>query len=244
VGLLFDAIRVRAPGNVPQTLLRLRDKGLTVQRDGGGWSLTPLGDEHVSVVFGKIRVAAIEADLVDVPGAEFDHAIHHVLPPTFAPTRWSEGIKRLLDRSPFERNVFCMTRFPSDPPVPHDPVPRAIEATREVLDNHGLSLLLASDSNADDELWGNVGAHMWASQYGIGFLEDRVGDGLNPNVTIELGSMIITGRRCAILKDTTAPNPPTDLSGQIYKPLDLAKPADVADVVERWVTDDLGLGAR
>jgi hypothetical protein len=55
--------------------------------------------------------------------------------------------------------------------------------------------------------------------------------------------MLLAGRRTALLKDKTVPAMPTDLVGQIYKAIDLERPATVADVVHRWVRDDLRLGA-
>jgi hypothetical protein len=111
-----------------------------------------------------------------------------------------------------------MTRFPGADPegAPPDPIRGLIEALREVLRVHALTMHLASDRQVDDELFGNVGAHMWACRYGIGLLENRAQRGLNYNAAIEIGSMLITGRRCAILKDRTAPNLPVNLSGQIY----------------------------
>jgi hypothetical protein len=124
----------------------------------------------------------------------------------FAPIRWQPGIARLLDRYPFDGNVFCMTRYPrieTEDATP-DPIRGLIQALREVLRGHGLTLHLASDRQVDDELFGNVGAHMWACRHGVGLLEDRAKRGLNYNAAIEVGSMLITGRRCAILKDRTS----------------------------------------
>jgi hypothetical protein len=37
--------------------------------------------------------------------------------------------------------------------------------------------------------------------------------------------MLMTGRQCAMLKDVTAPDMPTDFVGQIYTSIDLADPA-------------------
>jgi len=111
------------------------------------------------------------------------------------------------------------------------------------MSNHGLVLHVASDRLADDDLLGNVGAYMWACQFGIGLLEDRPGEGsLNDNVLIELGSMLMSGRRCAILRDRTAPRPPTDLSGQIYKTVDFDDLPAVAAAAHTWIAEDLGLG--
>jgi predicted nucleotide-binding protein len=84
---------------------------------------------------------------------------------------------------------------------------------------------------------------MWACNYGIGLLENRLGkaEGLNDNVLIELGSMSIIGRQCAILKDPASPNAPTDLAGHIYKTVDFDDLEAVDAAAHRWIVEDLGL---
>jgi len=64
---------------------------------------------------------------------------------------------------------------------------------------------------------------MWACRYGIAFFENTHDNGLNYNLTIEVGGMLLSGRRCALLKDQTVPAMPTDLVGQIYKSVDLVE---------------------
>jgi hypothetical protein len=221
VSRLLEALHL-PPANVSDALGKLRKGDLVVRRTAGSWALTPVGREKVREVFGEIDHGAVALALVGDPGAEFDNVRHSTLDPAFAPIRWQPGIARLLDRYPFESNVFCMTRFPGADPegAPPDPIRGLIEALREVLRVHALTMHLASDRQVDDELFGNVGAHMWACRYGIGLLEDRAQRGLNYNAAIEIGSMLITGRRCAILKDRTAPDLPVNLSGQIYKSVD------------------------
>jgi hypothetical protein len=244
VARLLEALHL-PPTKVSNALARLRDDHLVVRQGGGqGWALTPLGLEKVRELFGDVDHVAVAAALVGSPGAEFAHVRHSVLDPAFAPPRWSAGIKRLLERYPFDTNVFCMTRYPEDDAdvVVPDPVRGVVEVLRKVLDGHGLTLHLASDRQIDDELLGNVGAFMWACRYGIGLLENRTNRGLNYNAAIELGSMLITGRRCAILKDRTAPNLPVNLSGQIYKPVDFDDLAAVREQAHLWVADDLDLG--
>ena len=95
----------------------------------------------------------------------------------------------------------------------------------------------------DDDLWTNVAAHMWASRYGIAFFEDRMDKGMNYNLTIEVGSMLMTGRRCALLKDKSIEKLPTDLVGRIRKDVDLDDLATVNNALHGWIRDDLGLGA-
>jgi hypothetical protein len=135
-----------------------------------------------------------------------------------------------------------MTRFPDEEGAEGDPVQAVIDTTRSALGDHGLVLHLASDRIVDEDLLGNVAAYLWACQYGIGLFEDRVGKRLNYNLVIEVGAMVMAGRRCALLKDTTAPPMPTDLIGRIYKPVNF----DDLDAVDRevhlWAAEDLALG--
>ena len=164
-----------------------------------------------------------------------------MLPPELAPPRWAEGIKALMERSPFETNVLCMTRFPKAG-YPDDPVQGVIDTVKGALASHGLTLYLASDAIVEDTLFANVAAYMWACQYGFALFEDRIGLGLNYNLVIEVGAMIMAGRACALLKDTTAPDMPTDLVGHIYKPVDFGDLATVNVAAHLWAADDVGLG--
>jgi hypothetical protein len=209
------------------------------------WALTPDGRRRSSELLGDVDYEKIVAELAGTPGVDYAHARHSVIPPTFAPPRWQAGISRLLERFPFETNLFCMTRFPKSTlgGLP-DPIQRIIDVIRIVADLHGLTLHLASDRQIEDDLLGNVGAYMWACQYGIGLLENRSPNGsrLNSNMLIELGSMLIMGRRCAILKDRTSPAPPSDLSGQIYKSVNFDCIEDTARAVHEWLAEDLALG--
>jgi hypothetical protein len=102
-----------------------------------------------------------------------------------------------------------------------------------------LHLHLASEQQFEDDLLGNVGAYMWACRYGVGIAEDRVGRGLNQNTLIELGAMIMTGRRCSILRDATIDELPSDLAGHIYKSVDLENLDSVATAMNHWIQDDL-----
>jgi hypothetical protein len=117
-----------------------------------------------------------------------------------------------------------------------------IKTTRDALKSHGLHLHLASDRQADDELFGNIAAHMWACKYGIALFETRFGSEFNDNLQIEVGAMLMTGRRVALLKDRDTRDMPTDFVGQIYKSADFDDPDAVQEEVHRWAARDLGLG--
>lgn len=242
---MFEALRLPRPGNVSETLKGLRGRGHVVRRmSGGGWSLTPEGRERFRELVGGADVDSLEAEIAAVGSAELERAQHPLIPPELAPVRFAVAIARLLERFPFEQNVFCMTRFPKAEPEADypDPVRGVIQAAREALRHHGLHLHLASDRATEDELFGNVAAHMWACKYGIGMFETRFGSEFNDNLQIEVGGMLITGRRVSLLKDRDTPDMPTDFVGHIYHGVDFDDVDAVSTEMHRWAAEDLGLG--
>ena len=240
---LFDALRVPQPANIHRDLQRLEVEALA-RRIGSRWAITPTGERQVQKKWSSFDPAALEAAIAGTPGSYLGNAKHIVIPPALAPPKWLPAIERLLQNYPFETNVFLITRFPasSTDRTYLDPIRTAIPEMRRALADHGLSLHLASDRQLDDDLLGNVAAHMWACQFGIGILEDRIGRGLNSNVLTEIGAMLMTGRRCALFKDQTSPALPTDIVGQIYKSIDLDDVTDLTATVHRWAAFDLALG--
>lgn len=237
VDSLFDAFHIPRPSKTGTILGQLAERHLVV-RLGTEWALTPLGEERVRGLGEQLGQLA-DPRLLESFGAELGHARHSILPPTLAPSQWSGGISQLLKSSPFETNVFCMTRFPE--PTNEDPIGSLIEACRRALRLHGLRLHLASDAIVDDGLLANVAAYMWACKYGLALFENRVGRGLNYNLVIEVGAMIMAGRRCVLLRDSTAPAMPTDFVGQIYKSVDFTDLRAISEAIHRWTARDLGL---
>lgn len=244
VAEMFELLRLPRPGNVSQALAQLLAAGMVVRRrSGGGWSLTPEGKIRIRELVGNLDAPAVELEVSRVGSAELQQAQLPLIPPELAPVRWATPIARLLDQFPFERNVFCMTRFPREEQEDQlpDPVRNVVHGAREVLAEHGLHMHLASDRQADDELFGNIAAHMWACKFGIGLFETRFGSDFNDNLQIEVGAMLMTGRRVALLKDEGTPEMPTDFVGHIYKPANFDDVDSVAKVLTAWLHDDLGL---
>ena len=241
---MFHLSSLPKPTNTSDVIGRLRNRGLlTPSKQSGMWKLTPLGKHSSLECFSDLDLAAFSAESIS-GSSVLGHVLHTVVPPALAPPRLIPGLRKFLEAHPFERNVFGMTRFPEagENEADRDPVKPALEIAREVCRLHGLELHLASDCAIDDDLWTNVAAHMWASQFGIAFFEDRKKRALNYNLTIEVGSMLMTGRRCALLKDTSIQRMPTDLVGHIYKSIDLSKLETVSVVLHEWASQDLNLG--
>jgi hypothetical protein len=248
---LFEDTGLPQPGNVHQTIRDLiKAKSLVRQGSGAAatYRLTPLGAQRSIALADDMDLAALLAEgggsglpLLGATG-------HPVIPPSLAPPDLVGPLHGFFKKHPFETNVFGMTRFPdADEEKGPDPVAPAVEAARAVCGEHGLTFHLASDRQIVDDLWPNVAAHMWACKYAIAFFEDRRGRGINYNLSIEVGSTIVLGRRVAILKDRTIDQGqkverlPTDLTGRIYKSVDLDDPATVREALSTWIKDDLAL---
>ena len=243
VDLMFVELDLPRPAKTSNILAGLERKGYVVRKGGRGavWRLTPLGRQHSYSVFSDVELASAIAEAEASDSPRLGEAAHPVIPPSFAPPELLKPLASFLEDHPFENNVFGMTRFPDEQEKAKDtdPMKKALAVARDVCKSHGLELHLASDRAISDDLWTNVAGHMWASKYGIAFFENRRGKGLNYNLTIEVGSMLITGRRCALLRDDSISSMPTDLVGRIYKSVNLDDLETVGKAVEGWITADL-----
>ncbi len=240
---LFQDLGLPGPAKTPNVLAALRRAQMVRPiASHGVWRLTPKGRSTSTELISDMDLTALVAEASLRGGPDFGNAVHPVIPPTFAPPGLLGPLRQFIAEHPFDTNVFGMTRFPDEQDsTQSDPLASAIRVARETCALHGLRFHLASDRAIVDDLWTNVTAHAWASRYGIGFFEDRRGKGLNYNLTIEVGAMLVTGRRLALLRDKSIAKMPTDLVGAIYKPVDLDIDRQVSDAIHRWLRDDLSL---
>lgn len=242
VAAMFENLGLPAPQKMANVYASLSKVGYLAKAGGQGlWRITPLGRHHSNNLVTETELHELLAETQSYGGALLGAIVHTLVPPTLAPPAIVAPVTRFTETYPFDLNVFGMTRFPDD--TGSDPVEHALAAARDEVERHGLKFHLASDRAMSDDLWANVAAHMWASRYGIAIFEDRLGRGVNYNLTIEVGGMIITGRRCLLLKDNSIAAMPTDLVGMIYKSVDLDKPDTVTTAVRDWITNDLNLTA-
>lgn len=236
----YVALHLPLPSNVSADLARLAKKGYVMKPAKGFWAVSPLGKERIRELMAEVSDQQLKAlgQYGDEPA--FGGAPHHLIPPDLAPAKFYEGIGRFLEGHPFDRNVFGMARFPREE-VDDDPMEMALTVSRDTCLQLGLELHLADDRIVDDILFGNVGAAMWACRYGIAILENTVEEGLNYNAVLEAGAMLVTGRRCLILKDKTIPTLPTDLTGHIRESVNIREPASLRKTIRKWITKDLAL---
>lgn len=243
---LFDDFGLPRPAKVSNVLSRLEDSGQVSRlRDSrGSWRLTPSGRAKSEELIDDMDLAALIAEAAVERPPQLGRTIHPLIPPSLAPPELLSPLRIFLDEHPFDSNVFGMTRFPDEQDESEsDPLAGVLEAIDDACASHGLNFHLASDRMIVDDLWANVAAHMWACRYGIAFFEDRRGRGINYNLTIEVGSMLMTGRRLALLKDASIPRLPTDLVGKIHKSVDFDDLPATSAAIHVWIRDDLGLEA-
>lgn len=240
VAAMFENLGLPGPSTIANAFASLSKAGYITKAGGQGlYRITPLGRHHSNSVVTESELHELLAETQSYGGALLGAVVHTLVPPTLAPPAIVVPVTKFTETYPFDLNVFGMTRFPDE--SGGDPVEHALSAARAELERHGLNFHLASDRAMSDDLWTNVAAHMWASRYGIAFFEDRRGRGLNYNLTIEVGGMVMSGRRCLLLKDNSIKAMPTDLVGMIYKSVDLDDPGTVTSAVSDWVTNDLNL---
>ncbi|MHB8794362.1 MAG: hypothetical protein ACYC90_02695 [Candidatus Nanopelagicales bacterium] len=241
---LFHDFALPAPAKIGNVFATLATKKLlTKQPQRGMYKVTPEGHGRVREQMTGLDLVALVAEAAHANAPVLGHTEHALVPVHLAPPAVVHPLRAFLTDHPFDTNVFGMTRFPDAKAGTADPVGRALAVVREVCADAGLEFHLASDRAIVDDLWDNVTAHMWACRYGVALFEDRVDRGLNHNLLIEVGAMIMSGRRCALVKDGSIEKMPTDFVGMIYKSVDLSAEETVAQVVRAWIRDDLTIGS-
>lgn len=243
----FDQIRVPRRRNTSQYLAQLAKSDLVVHTSKSRWAVTPLGEKRIREVMNGVS----DAQLVRLGSSEpwaplLSETPHYLIPWEWAPAQFEEPIGNFLEGYDFSTNCFGISRFERPSFFPRagydlDPIPPVLEVCRATCEELGLTLHLASDRSVSDLLFSNVAAAMWASRYGIAIVEDTAGEGVNYNVALEIGSMLVTGRPCLLLKDRTVKKLPTDLVGHIYESVDITEADTVTAAIRNWATDRLHL---
>ncbi len=240
---LFQDFALPEPAKIGNVFAALVGKKHLAKQPGrASYKVTPTGAAKVGEQMTGLDMVALVAESAHKNAPALGRMEHALVPVHMAPPALVQPLRGFLVDYPFETNVFGMTRFPDAKAGTADPVGRALAATKEACAEAGLEFHLASDRAIVDNLWDNVTAHMWACRYGVALFEDRVDRGLNHNLLIEVGAMIMSGRRVALLKDGSIEKMPTDFVGMIYKSVDLADQETVHRTVRAWIKDDLSVG--
>ncbi|WP_344020349.1 hypothetical protein [Pseudonocardia kongjuensis] len=141
----------------------------------------------------------------------------------------------IADHPDPSKNVFVMMRFKEN-----DQMSAIHRSIADSLAKLGFHAIRADDRDYTGELWTNVQVCMTGCQFGIAVFEDIDDRDFNPNVSLELGYMLASQKRCLILKEKRLPNLPADVLHRLYKDFDMFKIEEtVAHQLDRWIRIDL-----
>ena len=222
---------------ISNALAALERRGYVSRLPGRGrvWRVAPRGRQVVGALITPREALQLSQALGQEWGSVLGGQVHAPIPHWLAPATIANAVRGFVETHPPEHNIFGMTRFPRD--GADKALRDALDAASEAATSRGFDLILASERTLVDDLWGNVMAHIWSSSLGLTIFEARSDRGVNHNLAIETGAMLMSGRRCALLRDRTVETMPSDLVGHIYYAVDLDRPNTVRMSVDRWLAD-------
>jgi len=155
-------------------------------------------------------------------------------------------VSRFNEDGPFEKSVFVMMKFPDPRMTPE--VIRMLEDAhriiREELDRYGLRARRADERTfaPSRQVWDNLCIYMLGCKYGLALLEDRSGEELNPNLTLEFGFMRALGRDAILIKDRAFKHIRADIVGTIPKDFSISHEfivdeQSLREAVGHWMID-------
>lgn len=160
----------------------------------------------------------------------------------------TEGLAAFANDHDFGKTVFVMMRFTEKIPR----LNKVYEVLKDELDRYGLRACraLSSEAQYHKELWSNIRIFMNGCRYGVAILETlpkpEAGKPenhdvrhTNPNVALELGYMIRSGKDCLLLKEESA-KIQSDLIGHIWHPFRIDDLETVREQARIWCENVLG----
>jgi hypothetical protein len=150
------------------------------------------------------------------------------------PLEIQESIGRLRKDHPDSgKTGFIIMRFGST--KAHEQI---LEAIRNTLNEHKLVALRADDKQYHDDLYYNIMTYMYGCGFGIAVYERIETEEFNPNVSLEVGGMLVMGKPVCLLKDRTLKTLNTDLIGKLYRSFDPQDPqSTISSELSKWLSD-------
>lgn len=159
----------------------------------------------------------------------------------------AEPLQRFWRDADYSTSVFVMMKFPSDGMAREER--ECLESIYDCisleLQRHGLTARRADKKTfvRSKILWDNLCTYMIGCKYGIAVLQDKVGDELNPNVTLEYGFMTALGRDVVLIQEQSFKHIRADILATIPKKFEIApalslNKASLRDAVGNWLIDE------
>ena len=134
-------------------------------------------------------------------------------------------LQQFLEKYPYEKSVFIMTKFPDKPPKAADlELQKVIDLVRQEVTACGFTSHLASDKPYHRELFKNIELYMLGCMKGIAIVESKHSPELNPNVTMEWGWLRSTDREVLFLIEKDFDRRRADIGGLIEDNFDWTDP--------------------
>lgn len=175
--------------------------------------------------------------------------LRNASPRTSPPNHFShlaDSLDRFWADTPFEKSVFVMMKFPAHtmPREEQDCLNTIYDTISQELLRHNLVARRADKKtfSPNKNLWDNLCIYMLGCRYGVAVLQDKVGDELNPNVTLEFGFMSALGRDVVLLQERDFAHVRADILSTIPKTFSIEKDLSpnrdsVRDAIASWLID-------
>lgn len=133
------------------------------------------------------------------------------------------------------KNVLLVMRFKNEPPFPE-----IVESIRQSCAKKGLKVLRADQKEYSPDLWDNVLTYLYGCGSAIAVFDQINYRQFNPNVALEAGFVLATGKPLLVLKDQAIEVMPSDLTGRLYRDFNTYQAAStICPQVEKWLNDHL-----
>lgn len=137
------------------------------------------------------------------------------------------------------KNVFLIMRFKNEPPFPE-----IVASIEDACAKRGLKVLRADQKEYSPDLWDNVLIYLYGCGGAIAIFDQINYREFNPNVALEAGFVLATGKPLLVLKDQAIPTMPSDLSGRLYRDFNTYQAsATISPQIEKWLNDNVELFA-
>lgn len=113
-----------------------------------------------------------------------------------------------------------------------------VDAIRSTLARFDLVGLRADDKEYHSDLYHNIMTYMHGCGFAVAAYERLESEDFNPNVSLEVGGMLVMDKPVCLLKDKTLRTLNTDLAGKMYRQFDPQNPAStINEVLTKWLHD-------
>lgn len=200
-----------------------------IARDGGEliYSLAKNNDCVCGAHFGKFKDGFWNLEVEEISSPYLEDELGVI----------ADNLKEFMNEFPNSTEMaFIMMKIPDESfnDKQTDNNDEILNSIQNVLKENGFIGLRADYKEYADDLLPNIMTYMEGCNFGIAVF-DEIGQ-YNPNVSLETGYMLSSGKPVCILKDRTVKKLPADIISKLYKEFDSNKPYEtIKPELEDWL---------